>query len=292
MSYDLGTKQLLKYDDAPESSYGEIIAVPDWELVGVVTGGSAQAQTDMRHVYGIGSKSSQAQYPTSVDNSMRANIFAPTADIINLGIPSGGELSSYNFLIGADDEANSHVWRGVGLKVDTMTLEADPDNPLALSMEGIFQALIAQTFDGAHGYAPDTPHIWRFDGLTLTVGEVEDTEKVRLSINVRNNLQRKGMTTVDNGEDDRYRVCQYLREGDLEIEATVGTWDIPGIDLEDETYGCSNALELEAVFVDLCDTSSVVETLTITLGDGNYISHDNPLAPNDYPEYSLSLIHI
>ena len=275
-----GQNQVFKLHETAESTYGETIGTPTWAVFGIVEEGEVGSATELKRIYGIGSGSAQGQYPGLVNNTVRVVAAAPTAAQINKAITrTAGSLGSFNFIAGLGTAA----WRGTGLKWNTVTFDLPEEDPLKVTFDGIFKHLLASTVSST-GHSPSSPVIWRRDGLVLKIDDVEDTDLVSATINLRNNLQPKG---VDNSTADQARVLKYLAEGPLEIDATIQTYAAPSFNLQADTHGCSG-ITLVATYTDVCG-GGTPSTLVITLTGGVYVEKRQPLRPNDYIDYSIGM---
>lgn len=281
MSASSGAAQILKLSDA-ETNYGEIITSPAYAVAGIVTGGDVGAKTSINKIRGIGSTAPQGKYPAKVDNTLKFDVTAPSAEILNKGIArNDGVLDSFNFVAGVGGDA----WKGVGLKVNSVDLDIDDENPLKASFDCIFKSLLANT-DDEEDHDPNNPPIWRRDGLVLTIGGNPDLDLVSCKISVKNNLTGKG---VDNSVTDQKRVIRVLEEGDQEIDVTITTYAAPTFNLEKDGFGCgAGDLTLVATFTDLCG-GPTPSTLTITCTGGVYLEKRQPLKPNEYIDYSIGM---
>jgi hypothetical protein len=281
MSASSGAAQVAKLSQA-EATYGETIAVPSYAVVGIVTGGDIGSKTSFTKIRGIGSVAPQGKYPGKVENSLKLDITAPGATVLNKGIVrTDGVLASYNFVAGVGTTA----WRGVGLKANSVDLDIDDENPLKASFDCIFRSLLPATVD-ASGHDPSDPPIWRRDGLVLTIGGVEDTDLVSCKISVKNNLTGKG---INNTTTNQKRIIGVLEEGDQEIDVTIQTYSAPTFNLEADGYGCGTGdVTLVATFTDLCG-GATPDTLVITLTGGVYLEKRQPLKPNEYVDYSIGM---
>ena len=278
----LGSNQILKLSGTAEATYGATIGEPAFAVIGLVEDGDVGGKTNINKIFGIGAQGYQAAFAGIVENSLRATLVSPTAAEMNKAITrtAAGALRSYNFVAGQGGEA----WKGVGLKWDSMDLEIDSDNPLKCSLSGMFKSIIDDD-DAASGHDPTPITLWRPQGLVLTIGGIEDADVVSCRISVKNNLSTQGVANAALAGNKR--VIKYLKEGSLEVDATIQTYTAPPFELEDDDLGCeaSNA-SLVLTFTDLCG-GGTPDTLTITCSNGTMIETRQPLKANEYTDYTL-----
>jgi len=275
-----GVLQIVKLSGAAETVYGETITVPGWSAVGIVTGSEIGVRFEDNKIFGIGSKGPQARFAGKPESTLRLELPAPTSAILNLAIPDVDGLLpiGYNFLVGQ----GLTPWRGVGLKFNTLDLEINETTPLRATMEGIFKAIVAS--DASAGHDPGTPVVWAMEGLTFNIGG-GDPEKglVSARISVRNNLTGKATADSDNVP---LRSISFLQEGNLEIEGTFETYDVPTFSLFDNCP--ASDVEVQLVLVDICGVGTPAH-LYITLTGGMYNDKRQPIRPNEFIAYTVGM---
>lgn len=283
----VGSEQLLQV--IAETEYGVAVESPTgkWVALGLTEDGEIGAKTSLTKLYGIGSKTFQAKYAGTVENTVRCTLVSPAATQLNYAITrdEDGLLSSFNVAAGKEGAA----WLGYGLKFDTLDLEISEEKPLQASMAGIFKTLATTEDTTAVVADQEAPtNLWVPDGLVLTYGGAPDTLVSACRVNIKNNLSPK--YTLNGG-----RVLALLTEGNFDVDATIQTYEPDSslgsvIDLEDELLACSaNDITLVATFTDVCDTASTPATLVITCSGGTYIEKRQPLKANEYAEFTIGI---
>ena len=283
---DSGANQILKYHATPEDPYGETIVTTDWTTLGLIESGDISGKTSINKIYGIGSAAAQARFAGVVNNTLNCVLVSPTDDVMNLAITRTlGILDSFNFVAGQGGAA----WKGVGLKFDTLDLDIDSENPLKVTMGGIFKSVVdivdPETAEAA------TPILWQPQGLVLSLDPGgEDALVSSCKISVKNNLSSQAVAHYD--EAGLNRTIGLLKEGNFEIDATIQTFTAPAAwDLEDDDLACAgNEIDLVLTFIDLCGGAYTTPgSLVITCSGGIIIEKSQPLKPNEYTDYSVGM---
>jgi len=285
-----GTNQILKIANGAEVNYGD----DDGEAflcspIGIVEDGEVAGRTGLTKIFGIGSDGYQAIFAGAVENSLRAVVPCPSQIQMNKAITrTNGILGSFNFLVGLATGANA--WHGCGLKWDSLDLEVDSTNPLKATLAGIFKSIL--TVDNTTvGHDPGTVKVWHPQALELKIGDAPtlDVDIMSCRIGVRNNLTAQNVANAPIA--GAKRVLKYLKEGNLEIDATIETLTVPEIhptELQADGFGCGLPVELQLKFTNLCPAMPTVpEVLTILCEGGVFTELTQPLRPGEYVNWTV-----